>query len=296
MIYYGSSSELEVISQALRGGVNDILICRDRRSPSGALYLLWVMRDRTHAKLLLDAFESDPRGAEQPYLERFAQNEALVFVFPYREERRFSEFAQRQMLTPAIGEQICVQLVMECLSCTYPWPLLYLILSQDKVQINRDNSIFFSPALDLSDLDPSITERECVAQCAELLLELLYSPLAGRREGKHRSRKKLQSLNLIQKKNQKGSYSWFSELYRDIRMSELPPKKAGVRARLSGIWNRNQTRMFRILLVVCVILVVLAILILIQQAVFGDIPLLRLFRHTFDIIGTENLHIGGSTG
>ena len=31
-----------------------------------------------------------------------------------------------------------------------------------------------------------------------------------------------------------------------------------------------------------------------SQLVFGDIPWLRLFRYTFDVIGTENLHMGGS--
>ena len=36
-----------------------------------------------------------------------------------------------------------------------------------------------------------------------------------------------------------------------------------------------------------------AVVVLLSQLIFGDVPLLRLFRHTFDVIGTENLHQGG---
>ena len=41
------------------------------------------------------------------------------------------------------------------------------------------------------------------------------------------------------------------------------------------------------------LLAVVAVAMLVTQLIFGEIPWLRLFRHTFDVIGTENLHLGG---
>ncbi|MEG0779408.1 MAG: hypothetical protein RR426_02295, partial [Oscillospiraceae bacterium] len=85
------------------------------------------------------------------------------------------------------------------------------------------------------------------------------------------------------------SYSAFSELYRDIRLTAIPSQKTGFWARLRGIWWRNRDRLFHLFLALCVPLVILALVMLVSQLIFGDIPLLRLFRHCFEMIGTESM-------
>ena len=289
MIYYPQGMELEVVSRVFHGSVNDVDVCRDRLSASGAMYTLLAVHDRDCARKMLSVMEENRRSGECPCLLRFSQNETLLFLFPYREERKFSAFARGQMTSPAAGEDICIRLVMECLSGGLPWPLLYLVLEQDCVQIAKDNTVYFTMTLDLQALDPTRTERHCVSACAQILLDFLAGPVAG---GKPR-RKALKSFELIRKKMSKNAYTGFPELYQDIKVTALPPVKPGLRSRWRIFWQSNRDRLFRLLLVLCVLLAIAAVVILISQLIFGDVPLLRLFRHTFDVIGTENLHRGG---
>lgn len=290
MIYYPQGMELEVVSELFRGSVNDAVVCRDRLSASGALYTLLVVHDRDCVRKMLSVFESSDRSEASPCLMHIAQNEELLFMFPYREERRFSAFAKGQMVTPAVGERICINLVVECLSTGLPWPLLYLVLEQDRVQIAKDNTVYFSVDLDLKDLDPARTEKNCVSSCARLLLDLLSAPVAGSRRS---CRRKLKSFELIRKKSMKGSYVSFPELYQDIKLTAIPGERPSLKARARGVWQRNRDWLFRVLLVLCGALAAIALAMLITQMIFGEIPWLRLFQNTFDVIGTENLHLGG---
>lgn len=290
MVYYAQNMELEVISQVFHGSVNDVAVCRDRLSASGALYTLLAVHDRECARKMLVVMENSQRSGESSCLLHFSQNEMMLFLFPYREERKFSAFAAGQMVSPEAGEAICINLVMECLSTDLPWPLLYLVLEQDCVQIAKDNTVYFTMILDLKDLEPARTERNCVSSCARLLLDLLAGPVAGR---SRRRRKKLKSFELIRKKMGKNAYTGFPELYQDIKLTALPPVKPSLKREFRIFWQNNRDRLFRLLLVLCILLVIAAVVVLLSQLIFGDVPLLRLFRHTFDVIGTENLHQGG---
>ena len=288
MVYYARNMELEVISQVFRGSVNDVAVCRDRLSASGTLYTLLEVHDRECARKLLTVMEDGQRSGESACLLQFSQNETMLFLFPYREERKFSSFAAGQMTSPEAGEAICINLVMECLSASLPWPLLYLVLEQDCVQIAKDNTVYFTMILDLKDLEPARTERNCVSSCARLLMDLLAGAAGGGRR-----RKKLKSFELIRKKTAKNAYTGFPELYQDIKVTALPQVKPSLKSRFRIFWKNNRDRLFRILLVLCILLAVAAAVVLVSQLIFGDVPLLRLFRHTFDVIGTENLHQGG---
>ena len=290
MVYSCERMELEVVSELFRGSVNDVAVCRNRLSPAGALYTLLIVHDRACARTMLQVMETGERSGESPCITYMTQNEKMIFVFPYREERKFSAFARGQAATHGAAESIGINLVMACLSSGLPWPLLYLALEQDCVQISRENSVYFTPNLDLKDLDPAKNERRCVSACARLLLELLDTS-DGKKGG--RRNKQLKSHELIRKKSAKNAYGGFPELYQDIKLAALPAEKAGMKSRIKGIWRRNRDRLFRVLLVICILLVVLALAMLATQLIFGDIPWLRLFRHTFDVIGTENLHAGG---
>ena len=176
VVYDAGNMLLSPIWEAFRGPVNDVVVCRDLKSPVGARYTLLVVRDRACVKQMLTVFDQSERVSSEgrpPYLLRFAQGDELCFVFEYREERKLSAFAAGQMTTPILRETVAVNLVMECLSSPLPYPLLQLVLTQDCVQIEKDNSVYFTPLVDLSELDPSATEAECAACCAQLLLEHL---------------------------------------------------------------------------------------------------------------------------
>ena len=287
MIYYCERMELEVVSELFHGSVNDVAVCRNRLSPAGALYTLLIVRDRSCARNMLEVMENGERSGDSPCITYLTRNEQLIFVFPYREERKFSTFARGQAATRGAAENIAINLVMACLSSGLPWPLLYLALEQDCVQISRENGVYFTLNLDLAALDLRKDERKCASSCARLLLELLEVT-----DGRKRS-KQLKSYELIRKKSAKNAYARFPELYQDIKLTALPGEKASVKTKAKGIWYRNRDRLFRLLLAVCILLVVVALAMLVTQLIFGDIPWLRLFRYTFDVIGTENLHKGG---
>ena len=290
MTYYSQGMELEVISVLFRGSDNDIVVCRDCLSPSGVLYTVWVVHNRNCARKLLAVIESSDRSEAFPCQAQIAQNEELLFVFPYRQDRKFSEFAKGQMSSASVGERIAINVVMECLSSGLPWPLLYLVLEQGRIHISKENTVYFTMDLDLSELNPDRSEQNCVSSCARLLLDLLAAPAAGSR----RSRKKrLKSFELIRKKSVKNAYRMFPELYQDIKLTAIPGAKIPLKQKIDGAWQRNRDWLFRFLLIVCGLLVLVALAMLVTQMIFGEVPWLRLFQNTFDVIGTENLHQGG---
>lgn len=291
MIYSCDQMELEVVSERFHGKVNDVAVCRNRLSPAGALYTLLIVHDRACAQTMLHIMENGGRSGESPCITCLAHNESLIFVFPYQEERKFSAFARGQAVGVGEAEAIGINLVMACLSSGIPWPLLHLVLEQDCVQISRENSVYFTMNLDLKDLDARKNERICTSDCARLLLELM--DVSGTKKRGRQSRQ-LKTYELIRKKVAKNAYGGFPELYQDIKLTARPAKKTSAKKRLLGAWNRNRDILFRILLILCCLLVVAAVAMLISQLIFGEVPWLRLFRHTFDVIGTENLHLGGS--
>ena len=100
MVYYAQGMELEVVSQAFHGSVNDVAVCRDRLSASGTLYTLLAVHDRECARKMLMVMEDSQRTGEASCLLCFSQNETMLFLFPYREERKFSAFAPGQVTSP----------------------------------------------------------------------------------------------------------------------------------------------------------------------------------------------------
>ena len=282
MIYEVDEMKLEVVGEIFRGTVNDVVVCKDLNSSIGAQYTVLSIHDSECIKKVLRIFSQNERSMEQPpYLTRFSQNEELCFLFPYRQDRKLTAFAAGQMNSIHEREEIAIQLVMECLSTTFPFPFLYLILKQKNIHLNQDNSIYFTPNLDLSALDEEKDEAACVSRCAGVLINILEKPEKGK---KHSF-----SYELIRKKRMKKGYSAFPELYRDIRLTAVSKSKISFKARLKGFWIRNKDYIFHLLLVICGLLVIAAGILLISQILFGDVPLLRIFGTLFKEIGTENL-------
>lgn len=278
MIYQGAQMELYVIWEILHGAANDVVVCRDLRSPTGIYYTVLVVHDRTCLRGLLQLLEQE---GQTPYLAKFAQNEAICLVFPYREERKMSTFAQGQMRTPQDREAVSINLVVECLALQVPSPFLQLMLEQNCVQLSQDNSVYFSYCLDLSQMDLTTGDAQCATICAEMILNLL--------EGSSKKQNHLKSFRLIRKKLNKNAYKNLPELYRDVKLSALSTEKIGVRKKFNGFIARNKDYMFHFLLVVCGLLIVLTLAMILSQLLYNDIPWLRLFEAGFETIGTETL-------
>lgn len=284
MLYQYEDMVLETVGTGLRGTVNDVFICRDIGSVLGTLYTLVVIYDRECAKqmtALLEETRGDLRE-EKPYIAAFTVNEQFCYLFPYREERRISTFAAGQLLTSHLNENCCINIVMECLSTLLPYPLLYLVLIQDDLHIEKDGTVYFSYCFDLAELNVENDEKACVALCAKRLLELLTNNIP-------KKKKKLKSFLLLQKRANNGSYDCFPELYRDIRITAVDAQKQPWYKRISAYFERNKDSLFRIMLIVCIIMVVLTLIIVFSQALFGDVPIFRLLKNGFEVIGTRSM-------
>lgn len=200
-------------------------------------------------------------------------------VFAYQQERPLKDFYMGESYTLAECENVCISVIMACITSNLPYPVLYLILEQGQLHLAKDHTVCLGHQIDLEELDPARTERDCVVQCASILRDLL----------RPKSSQKAFSYRLLEKKIARKSYRKLTELYKDIRITAAPGKKKGIRKRIAGWFRRNQDGMFRFLLYLCAVLAFFVIVSLLTQLIVGDIPWLRLFFNGFETIGTETL-------
>jgi hypothetical protein len=280
MPFSANGMTLDVVHEIFSGPVNDAAVCRDYSSPLETYYTLIIIKARACAKRMIAALQMKrgANGGEEPYIACFSHNDRLCYLFPHRTDRPLSRFAAAQITTPAQWESVCMNLVMECLSSHLPYPLLALALESGNVHIEKDGAVYFSYNFDLNEMNVDDDERACARRCAETALSLLR-PGSGR----------VRSARLMNKKLGRNAYRGLSELYRDIKVSSVPPEKPKLRQRLGAFWQRNKDFFFRLLLVLCVIILVFAVLVGLMQLIFGNIPLFRLFEGSFDTIGTRKL-------
>ena len=278
MIYESQGMQLNTIRVVRKGTANDVYICRDDSSQAGSLYTLWVVRDHNIVRQLLHMFESKGDRMDA-YLGSFSWNGDFCMVFPYKAERPMRSFYNGDKFPLPKCEVICSNLVTACMTEGVPYPVLYLMLQQEQIHLAKDDSVFFSYQVGLEELDSTVGEKECVVQCARILMELLTP----------KSYQKAISYTLVKKKVEKKSYNSFLELYKDIQIASQTSTKIGLRARLNTELKVQKDRIFRALLILSLALILLVLVSLLAQVIFGEAPWLRIFSNHFRIIGTENL-------
>ncbi len=282
MIFTSRKMRLEVISTVSQEEVNDCYLARDLGSPDGGVYTLLVIKDHKTVRELLEIFSAvyspreDPGG---PLIDAFSAEQHYVLVFPYRSERLIDEFFVGEAYSLEKCEEICSNLILACISSGLPFPLLDLILSQRKINISRDESIYFSYALNLKDLDATKTERDCTTRCAEILLDLLSS----------KEDEKNVTFQLLSKKVANNSYNRFTEAYRDLKIASAPTKKNRIIVRIKSFFHRNADQLFGILFWISLIVGIVALVLFLSHILVGDIPFFRIFFNSFKTIGTESL-------
>lgn len=280
MIYETGTRRLLSVYEALHGKGNDVVICREAGTDIISYTTVWVIKDHTLAKAVLQCFYEGKRKAGQPYLESFSSGSDFCLTFPYYPERPLMHF-----YTGAIPikkrRSIRLELIEVCLTCGLPFPILYLMLSQEQMNLETDNRIRFQYLVDLEGFDLDIGESECAAVCAELLLRLFEEE-----EGKE-----VIGYDLLHIKLQKERYMTFIDLYKDIKLVSYDKSRKNWFNILKESANRYKDRIFRMMLAAGIGLAAVAVFLLVSQLIFGEIPLLRLFSDSFHVIGTENLRL-----
>ena len=281
MVYRTGDMVLYSVKEVFKNEVNDVIICQDQSSPARPYYTLIALKSRETAKTLLSIFERCPREMdEEPYIKCFTHKEQLCYLFPYNSGRSLTAFSEGQIINQVVREEVCINIVLACLSSPLPFPLLFLALHQEQIHIEKDNSIFFTPYFDLRELDKNMDEAACTRRCVHILLDILQRG----------SNKPLKSFDLLRKKIDSRSYRQLTELYRDIKVTALPKKKPKLFKRLRALWSYNKDRLFRILLVISIICFAIALTMLVSYLIFGDFALFRLFGGSIDQIGTEEIN------
>ncbi len=280
MIYQSQRMRLECVHTIKSNSVNDILVCRELNSGVDLFYTVLAVKDHETVKFCLETFsESKIPQEESALVECFSDHGVFCMVFAYRERRPLQDFYTGNFFSLPECETICSNIILTCITSGLSFPLLYLALKQGQLNLSRDRTAYLTFELDLKDLDPKKNEHDCAVECAAILWDLL----------KPKASQKAFSYRLLEKKIARGSYSSFTELYKDIQITAAPKKEKNIFQRIIGWVRRQQDNIFRILMGCCIILGAVALVCLFSQLVFGDIPLLRLFINGFKVIGTESL-------
>ncbi len=279
MIFASSKSQYTVLAVISRGEINDCYIARREGSTDGSQYTLLLIKDHSTIKLFLEMYRRAEIGGDSPLIDCFSVENDYVLVYPYRSERPIDSFYIGDSMTVTECESVCINLIMSCISSNLPYPLLYLIIDQHKINIAKDGSVYFGYAVDLSQLDLAKNERNCASECAGLLVELLEPKAA----------EKSVSYELLLRRTQYQSYEKFAELYRDLSIASAPTAKGNIIQRIKSFFSRNADTLFGILFWVCLLLTIVALALLISNTFIGDVPWLRIFFNSFKQIGTESL-------
>ncbi len=275
MIYQIGNMSLNCIRELFRCEADNVSVCQDLNASADAFYTLVTIKDHGLAKEIIESYEK----AGKKFIATAPHPDGFLILFPYKDERRLSQFYIGTRFSNEECENICVNLIMECLRADIPYPLLYLILDQDQIDLGKDCSIHFGYGLDFSAYDTTIGERECANRCARIILELIR-PMA---------QSKVMSFELMKRKVPKEVYRTFADIYHDVKITTEAEAKPGIIKRAKAFLSRNLGRIFKLLVILCGILVVIVLLMLLTQLIVGDISFFRLFKNPFKEIGTESM-------
>lgn len=278
MIYSVNGMSLDIVRDVWAGDTNDVFICRDLNEQIQIYYTLWVIKSHETVKKLLGIYCFNQEN-EQNDIISFTQSNSFCLLLPYIRERRLPEFYQGSSYDLSTCEAICKSLVMECMACKIPFPVLYLILKQQRINLREDLGISFDYYLDLAELNRSRAEKDCTILCAEILLKILSTQKAER----------ITSYKVISNKVKTGNYRQLIELYKDICLTTVVLDKNSFLRKLKDRLAGGKKAGYRMLWILCLLIALIALITIFSQIIWGNGLLMKLFTNTFTIIGTESL-------
>ena len=279
MTFESQKSSYTVVSTLLDGEANCCYVARLTDDMGGRSFSIIAVKDHDAIRMLMEAESKIEDLKKSQLVDAFSYGNDYILVFPYRQERPLSSFFVGESMTLSEIEDIGTNLLLACMTASLPFPILYLILEQEQINLSKDGGIFLSFNIDLKYLDLKRTERDCTVKCAQILREMLST----------KADEKNISYELLSRKSENNSYNTFTELYRDLRIAAMPVEKRGLLVRIKSFFHRNADLLFGILFWVCLILGIVALILLLSHVVWGNVPIIRWFINTFKIIGTESM-------
>lgn len=272
---------LRTIQTISKSDVNEIRVCENIAGGIRELYTVLVVDEHEAMHRFIEIYNRATYLQETPQIRMYTEEGRFFIAYPYMAQRPLMDFYMGNALSLRECEEICVNLIIACMTSNLPWPILYLILKQRRFHLAKDGSVYLSYEIDLTELSEEIGEPECTVECAKLLIDLL--------EPKAVNVRRANSYVLLKRKTEKQTYEYFRDLYKDIRVAMTPIRKGGLFLRLKVWFLRNKDTIFHILLRISLVLAIFVILTFLTNLIFGDVPWLRLFARGFEKIGLESL-------
>jgi hypothetical protein len=277
MIIEAPEARYECISHVLHTDVNDSYICKKSQSPDKKQYVLNVVHNRDIAKRFLIALQKTENTSD--CISYFTWEQSFCIVLPYSESRSITRFFMPETISTKECNEILKNIVLACMTAQVPYPLLYLVLKQKKLNLSEDYGISVDYCIDMSGFDESVGEEECLRQCLSFIL--ILSDDKGTDD--------YAAYQVLSKRYMRGSYSSFLELYRDIDSSDLVLKKDTIFKKLKRTWGLYGRRLWLVVKMVLFVIGIVAIILFVCEFLFGDVPFMRIFINSFKVIGDRNL-------
>ena len=163
MIYQINNMVLKVTQELLSGEVNDVVVCQDLSAATKTFYVVWVIKDNEISKIVLSIYDNFEK--EDTYIARGTFKEFYLYVFTYEECRSIGDFFMSEVEDIHECETMCTDIVVKCISCNIPYPIMYLQLDQKQLNRSKAGEIYFTYAVDLKEISEKIGEKECVSDC-----------------------------------------------------------------------------------------------------------------------------------
>ncbi len=274
MIIDAPKRQYIVLGTLYEGTANIAYLCRICGDDDGKKYIInQVLEKRLFRRIIRMFFE-----AEGGCTECFTMEDKLCLVFEYNAPRAFDSFFMPDEISCKDGEKIFLKIVRECIASSLPYPYLYMVITQRRFNLYENGDVSIDYAVNLDRLSEEFTQVQCVEA---LLIELIkfYDEMG----------KDSVSRQIITKKYRHSSYSLLSELEDDLLLSAISTKRTALPKRIWMFIRAHSYVIFNVVKVCLVVLAVVALITLVMQLTMGDIPYLRLFYNSFEVIGDRSM-------
>ena len=284
----GAGKKLKIVREVLNNNVNKIYICENigDRYDNEYYTLIRIYDDNVIKDVLKVVYDKDGKIKlpDDIFKGLFVDVDTLNILITYKEPRKIFLYLKSYMTSEYSQYIIIKNMLYQCLALRVEYPLLYLFLNAENINLDEDFNIFFNGFLNFEKFNVDIDEKKCVQKCCEIIDGILNS----NQELANKSHVK--AINLFIKKKRNNVYKRIIDIYNDFKIQEKKYKQTQnniletIKLNIQNIFTSN----FK-LIIACVgsILIILAAVMFFCNLLKMDLPFAK--YKGLNIIGTVNM-------
>lgn len=219
----GAGKKLKIIREVLNNSVNKIYICENIGNKYDNEYytLIRIHDDNVIKDVLKIVYDKDGnvKLPEDMFKGLFVDVDTLNILMTYKEPRKIFLYLKSYMTSEYSQYIIIKNMLYQCLALRVEYPLLYLFLDAENINLDEDFNIFFNGFLNFEKLNSDIDEKKCVQKCCEIIDEILNSNL------ELTNKSHVKAINLFIKKKRNNVYKRIIDIYNDFKIQEKKYKQ-----------------------------------------------------------------------